>query len=52
MPAYIRPDFERNLANTRMQLGDIAFEKAFAEGRAMTLKQAKACAFDAKVCIS
>ena len=35
-----RPDYERNLASLRAQLGEAAFEAAWAEGEAMTMEQA------------
>ncbi len=52
LPNYMRQDYGRDLAETRRQLGEAAFAKAWAEGRAMTLEQAKACALGAKVRIN
>ena len=49
LPRYIRPDYERSLAETRRQLGEAAFAEAWALGRSMTLEQAKKCAMEAKV---
>jgi hypothetical protein len=45
----MRPNYERDLAETRRQLGDDAFTKAWEEGRSMSLEQAKVCALGAKV---
>jgi len=40
-----RAEYHRNVASTRAQLGEAAFEAAWTEGRAMTLEQAIASAF-------
>ena len=37
-PAY-RADYERSVAGARIQLGEQAFDGAWAEGRTMTLEQ-------------
>src|SRR5262249_30426994 len=39
-----RVEYERHVAATRAQLGEATFAVAWAEGRAMTLEQAIACA--------
>jgi len=39
-----RADFHASLAAARAMLGDDAFSQAWAEGQAMTLEQAVACA--------
>jgi len=41
-----RPDYESNLASLRAQLDTVAFEAAWAEGKAMTLEQAIAYALE------
>lgn len=48
-PLYIRQDYERDLAMTRSQLGEIAFAAAWAVGRSMTFEEVKKCALEAKV---
>lgn len=52
LPRNILPDYERDLAETRLQLGEIAFRKAWTKGRSMTLEQARTCALEAKVRIT
>ena len=45
--SYYLPDharYERAIAGARVQLGEQAFEAAWAEGRGMTLERAVACA--------
>ena len=49
LPPYIRPDYERDLAETRQQLGEDAFNALWEEGRSMSFEQAKECALEAKV---
>lgn len=41
-----RAEYERNLASARAQLGEEAFAKAWAEGRAMSMQEAVAYAFE------
>ena len=52
LPPYIRPDYERDLAETRQQLGEAEFNAAWEEGRSMTHEQARNCALEAKVRIN
>jgi len=44
LPPADCPDLERAVAALRTQLGEAAFEEAWAQGRALTLAQAVACA--------
>jgi predicted ATPase/class 3 adenylate cyclase len=46
MQAEDRIPYERGIASARSQLGEEAFEKAWAEGRAMTMEQAIAYALE------
>jgi tetratricopeptide (TPR) repeat protein len=46
IPPVERADYDRQVAGTRAQLGDTAFEMAWAAGRAMPLKHALAYAFE------
>ena len=41
-----RADYERNLAAARAQMDEATWQAAWAEGRAMTLEQAAACALE------
>jgi tetratricopeptide (TPR) repeat protein len=52
IPSYLRPDYERDLTETRRQLGEAAFAAAWDAGCSMTLEQAKACALEAKMRIT
>jgi tetratricopeptide (TPR) repeat protein len=45
IPTGERADYERHVAATRAALGEAAFAAAWAEGEAMTLEEALACAF-------
>jgi len=40
LPAWFKPDYDRALADARLQLGEESFAAAWAEGRAMSVEQA------------
>ena len=46
IPLYMRVDYDCHVAALRSSLGETAFAKAWAEGRAMTLDQAIAYALE------
>ena len=49
VPLYLRPDYERDLAQARQQLGEYTFSQAWQEGLSMTYEQIKSRILDAKV---
>jgi predicted ATPase/DNA-binding winged helix-turn-helix (wHTH) protein len=49
IPPSDRPDYDRTISSLRASLGDEAFEKYWAEGRAMTMEQAIEYALSAEL---